>query len=73
MHHGQLEFYHDFRMVFGFPLLRPTSECMKYSDLPRQCLILINSYFVILEITMPDLGPLCKAGLRDLGDRNGVV
>lgn len=50
---GQLKFDHDFRMVFRFPLLRPTSECLKVSDVPWQCLSLLNSYFGTTQKNVP--------------------
>lgn len=50
---GQLKFDHDFRMVFGFPRPRPTSECMKVSDVPWRCLSLLNSYFGITQKNIP--------------------
>lgn len=40
-------------MVFGPCVLRPTPECVKYSDIPWQYLISRSSYFVKIEIAMP--------------------
>lgn len=62
-----------FHNGIGAPVLRPTSKCMKYSDTPRQDLVSLRSYFVIIEITMPHPGPLCKAGPRNLWEGSGVV
>lgn len=67
----ELKLYHNFRVVFASPLLRPTPECMKYSDKPPQYLTLINMYFVIVEIIMSHPGPLCKAGSGNLCEEVG--
>lgn len=70
---GQLRFDLDFRMAFDSPLLRPTSQHMKYSEIPRQYLISVNSYILLIEITVPHPGPLCKAGPRNLWEGSGVI
>ena len=50
---GPLKFSYSFTMVFGPHVLRPTSECVKYSNIPWQFLISGSSYFVKIEIAMP--------------------
>lgn len=69
---GQLKFDHDFRMVFGFPLLRPTSECLKVSDVPWQCLSLLNSYFGITQKNMPPQILSAKLALGTFGKEVGL-
>lgn len=70
---GQLKFDHDFRMVFGFPLQRPTSECLKVSDVPWQCLSLLNSYFGITQKNMPPQILCAKLPQEPLGRKWGCL
>lgn len=65
--------FRDFRMMVDSPLLRPTSQGMKYSDIPWQYLISLNSYFIVIEITVPHPGPPCKASPRNLWEGRGVM
>ena len=64
---GPLKFSHNFTMAFGPHVLRPTSECVKYSDRPWQYLISGSSHFVKIEMAMPHLDSSLRLAPETLG------